>query len=129
MAQFAIMRFAKHKGGTAGRLEAHHERTKEQYASNPDIDTSKSKYNFHIMQPESRYKQEIDGRITAAVKYAPNTTRAGQGPTKNHEKRAKARQEKNAVAGGKKARKNKSFKTSTSPTKRSSKEAALCVPK
>ena len=32
MPQYAIMRFAKQKGG-AGALEAHHERTKEKYAS------------------------------------------------------------------------------------------------
>lgn len=48
MAQHAILRFEKHKGHPAGPLEAHHERKKEQYASNPDIDTSRSKYNFHI---------------------------------------------------------------------------------
>lgn len=36
-AQHASLRFAKHKAGPAGALEAHHERTKEQYASNPDI--------------------------------------------------------------------------------------------
>ena len=42
-AQHAILRFAKHKAGPAGALEAHHERTKEQYASNPDIDKSRSK--------------------------------------------------------------------------------------
>ena len=59
------MRFAKQKGG-AGALEAHHERTKEKYASNPDIDTTKSKYNFHIVQPITSYKRESDGRITAA---------------------------------------------------------------
>jgi len=59
------MRFAKHKGG-AGALEAHHERKKEKYASNPDIDTERSKYNFHIVQPEKSYKQESDGRIEAA---------------------------------------------------------------
>lgn len=40
IAQYGILRFAKHKGGSAGALEAHHERTKEKYASNPDIDTS-----------------------------------------------------------------------------------------
>ena len=50
-AQHAILRFAKHKAGPAGVLEAHHERTKERYASNPDIDISKSKDNFHIIQP------------------------------------------------------------------------------
>jgi hypothetical protein len=59
------MRFAKQKGG-AGALEAHHERTKEKYASNPDIDTSRSKYNFHIVQPETSYKRESDNRIEAA---------------------------------------------------------------
>ena len=48
MAQHAILRFEKHKGNPARPLEAHHERQKEQYASNPDIDTSRSKYNFHI---------------------------------------------------------------------------------
>ena len=59
------MRFAKQKGG-AGALEAHHERTKEKYASNPDIDTSRSKYNFHIVKPTTSYKRESDGRITSA---------------------------------------------------------------
>ena len=59
------MRFAKQKGG-AGALEGHHERTKEKYASNPDIDTAKSKNNFHIIQPVTSYKRESDGRITAA---------------------------------------------------------------
>ena len=59
------MRFAKQKGG-AGALEAHHERTKEKYASNPDIDTAKSKNNFHIIQPITSYKRESDGRIETA---------------------------------------------------------------
>jgi len=59
------MRFAKQKGG-AGALEAHHERTKEKYASNPEIDTTLSKYNFHIVKPETSYKRESDGRIEAA---------------------------------------------------------------
>jgi len=31
MPQHAILRFAKHKAGPAGALEAHHERTKEKY--------------------------------------------------------------------------------------------------
>ena len=66
MAQHAILRFEKHKGHPAGPLEAHHERKKEQYASNPDIDTSKSKDNFHIIRPVQRYRREIDSRIKAA---------------------------------------------------------------
>ena len=65
MAQYAIMRFAKHKG-YAGALEAHHERTKKRYASNPDINTERSKYNFHIIKPEMSYKKETDRRIEAA---------------------------------------------------------------
>ena len=65
MPQYAIMRFSKQKGG-AGALEAHHERTKEKYASNPDIDTAKSKDNFHIVTPTVSYKQESDNRIAAA---------------------------------------------------------------
>ena len=47
-------------------MEAHHERTKEKYASNPDIDTSRSKYNFHIVKPTTSYKRELDGRIVSA---------------------------------------------------------------
>ena len=39
MAQHAILRFEKHKGNPARPLEAHHERQKDEYASNPDIDT------------------------------------------------------------------------------------------
>ncbi len=66
MAQHAILRFEKRKAGPAGALEAHHERTKAQYASNPDIDTSRSRDNFHIIQPVQRYRREIDCRIKAA---------------------------------------------------------------
>ena len=65
-AQHAILRFAKHKAGPAGALEAHHERTKEKYASNPDIDISKSNDSFHIIQPTQKYRKEIDTRIKAA---------------------------------------------------------------
>ena len=65
-AQHAILRFAKHKAGLAGALEAHHERTKERYASNPDIDISKSKDNFHIIQPAQKYRKEINIRIKTA---------------------------------------------------------------
>ena len=66
MAQHAILRFEKHKGNPARPLEAHHERQKEQYASNPDIDTSRSRDNFHIIRPEQKYRREIDSRIKAA---------------------------------------------------------------
>ena len=67
MAQHAILRFEKRKAGPAGALESHHERTKEQYASNPDIDTSRSRDNFHIIRPTQKYRREIDSRIKAAA--------------------------------------------------------------
>lgn len=76
MPQYAILRFAKHKGGSAGALEAHHERRKEKYASNPDIDITRSKDNFHVIQPQNRYKQEIEKRIqTAGCKTRKDSTR------------------------------------------------------
>ena len=53
------------KGG-AGALESHHERKKEQYASNPDIDIARSSRNFHIIAPVTSYKREADNRIEAA---------------------------------------------------------------
>ena len=37
-AQYAILRFAKYKGPEIGHIESHNERTKEKYASNPDVD-------------------------------------------------------------------------------------------
>ena len=55
-AQYAIMRFAKYKGPQIGNIEAHNERTKEKYASNPDVDTSRSKYNFHLVKPPGKYR-------------------------------------------------------------------------
>lgn len=66
MPQYAILRFEKHKGNPARPLEAHHERQKEKYASNPDIDMSKSKFNFHIVKPEGRYYHFIQSRIEQA---------------------------------------------------------------
>lgn len=62
----AILRFAKHKGSPAAKLEGHHERKKEKYKSNPDIDTARSKYNVHLVTPQMNYKKEIDTRITEA---------------------------------------------------------------
>ena len=50
--QYAILRFAKYKGPEISKIEAHNERTKETYASNPDVDTSRSKFNFHLVKPE-----------------------------------------------------------------------------
>lgn len=60
---YVILRFSKQKGNPSARIEAHHERTKEEYKSNPDIDTSKSKNNIHLITPQMRYKAEVDRRI------------------------------------------------------------------
>ncbi len=62
-AQYAILRFAKYKGPEIGRIEAHNERTKEKYASNPDIDLSRSKYNFHIIEPTDKYRKMSEALI------------------------------------------------------------------
>ena len=59
-AQYAILRFAKYKGPTISRIEAHNERTKEFYASNPDIKTELSKHNFHLVHPKGKYRTEAD---------------------------------------------------------------------
>ena len=64
--QYAIMRFAKYKGPEISNIEAHNERTKEKYASNPDIDCSRSKYNFHLIEPAGRYRAEAESQIQAA---------------------------------------------------------------
>lgn len=63
---YAILRFAKHKGGASKALSAHHERTKEVYASNPDIDPSRTEQNFHLVTPRWSYEQEIKHRIRMA---------------------------------------------------------------
>ncbi len=60
------MRFAKYKGPEISRIEAHNERTKEVYASNPDVDTERSKYNIHLVKPNSKYRAEAEKQIAAA---------------------------------------------------------------
>lgn len=65
-AQYAILRFAKYKGPEIGNIEAHNERTKEKYASNPDIDIQRSKHNFHLIAPNGKYRAEAEKQIAAA---------------------------------------------------------------
>ena len=64
--QYAIMRFAKYKGPEISNIEAHNERTKEKYASNPDIDRSRNKYNFHLIEPTGRYRAAAESQIQSA---------------------------------------------------------------
>ena len=65
-AQYGILRFAKYKGPEIGHIEAHNERTKEQYASNPDVDTSRSQNNFHLVTPDRKYRAEAEKQIAEA---------------------------------------------------------------
>ena len=65
-AQHAILRFAKYKGPEIGHIESHNERTKEKYASNPDVDTSRSHLNFHLATPERKYRAEAEKQIAEA---------------------------------------------------------------
>ncbi len=65
-AQYAILRFAKYKGPEIGRIEAHDERTKETYVSNPDVDTSRSRLNFHLLTPQRSYRAEAEKQIAEA---------------------------------------------------------------
>ena len=65
-AQYGILRFAKYKGPEIGQIEAHNERTKESNASNPDIDTSRSKLNFNLLPPPPKYRTEAERQIREA---------------------------------------------------------------
>ena len=65
-AQYAILRFAKYKGPEIGHIESHNERTKEKYASNPDVDTYRSHLNFHLVFPERKYRAEAEKQIAEA---------------------------------------------------------------
>lgn len=64
--QYAIMRFAKYKGPEISRIEGHNERTKETYASNPDIDPTRTHLNFHLIEPTNRYRAEAERQIAEA---------------------------------------------------------------
>ena len=64
--QYAILRFAKYKGPEISHIEAHNERTKEKYASNPDVDTSRSSQNFHLVIPQRKYRTESEKQIAEA---------------------------------------------------------------
>lgn len=64
--QYAILRFAKYKGPGIYDIEAHNERAKEKYKSNPDIDLSRTHLNFHLIKPDTGYRKEADRQIAEA---------------------------------------------------------------
>ena len=63
MANYAIMRIEKRKLGAVGRICNHHERLKAEYKSNPDIDTSRTHLNYHIVEPAAKYRKAVLDRI------------------------------------------------------------------
>ena len=65
-AQYAILRFAKYKGPEISGIEAHNERTKEKYASNPDVDPSRTHLKFHLVTPSRKYRAEAERQIKEA---------------------------------------------------------------
>lgn len=65
-AQYGILRFHKYKGPEIGQIEAHNERTKEKYASNPDIDPARKHLNFNLLTPPTKYRAEAERQIREA---------------------------------------------------------------
>ena len=51
------------RGLKSAIIEAHNERTKEKYASNPDVDTSRSKYNFHLVKRPASTRPSQRGKL------------------------------------------------------------------
>ena len=65
-AQYGILRFHKYKGPEIGQIEAHNERTKEKYASNPDIDPARKHLNYNLLTPPPKYRAEAECQIREA---------------------------------------------------------------
>ena len=64
--QYGILRFHKYKGPEIGQIEAHNERTKEKYASNPDIDPARKHLNYNLLTPPPKYRTEAERQIREA---------------------------------------------------------------
>ena len=63
MSNYAIIRIEKRKIGSCAAIEKHHERKKEQYKSNPDIDPALTPLNYHLVQPTKSYRMTALERI------------------------------------------------------------------
>lgn len=66
MANYTIMRIEKRKLGSVTKIGNHHERLKEKYKSNPDIDSERTHLNYHLYKPKERYRDAVLGRIEEA---------------------------------------------------------------
>ena len=63
---YAILRFSKRKAGGVAGADRHNERKKQSYKSNPDIDTGRTKNNYHLVKPSGTYKSEYTRLIKEA---------------------------------------------------------------
>lgn len=63
MANYPILRIEKRKIGSVTAICNHHERLKEKYQSNPDIDHERTHLNYHIVKPEEKYRPLVQKRI------------------------------------------------------------------
>ena len=63
MSYYAIIRIEKRKIGSCAAIEKHHERKKEQYKSNPNIDPALTPLNYHLVQPTKSYRMMALERI------------------------------------------------------------------
>lgn len=64
--QYEFFHFEKYKRPEVSSIESHHERTKEKYASNPDIDPSRKHLNYHLIEPVDRYNKIIGRQVKEA---------------------------------------------------------------
>lgn len=64
--QYEFFHFEKYKRPAVSKIESHHERTKEQYASNPDIDPERKSSNYHLIQPADSYNRIISQQVKDA---------------------------------------------------------------
>lgn len=64
--QYEFFHFEKYKRPAVSKIESHHERTKEKYASNPDIDPARKHLNFHLIEPVDRYNKIIGQQVKEA---------------------------------------------------------------
>lgn len=63
---FAIFRLMKHHAPVVTPMEAHHERMKESYKSNKQIDPERTHLNYHVIEPLGRYRQIANRQVREA---------------------------------------------------------------
>ena len=63
---YAIIRIEKRQIGSCSAIEKHHERQKEKYKSNPDIDPALTPLNYHLVKPTGSYRMMALERIAEA---------------------------------------------------------------